>query len=156
MGSLKVRFVIGLLVLLVGVLVFLMPDIVKAEEIKKDGRFIKYANGVVKDTKTELKWVAGPDRDTNWDEARAWGLSLKINGGGWRMPTIKELKTLYDKSKRKSAPFMTRLLKMTGFWVWSGETRALSCAYFDFAFGFSGWYSPGISRNLRAFAVRSR
>ena len=156
MAFLKMRLVIGWFVVLAGASVFLMPDIVMSEEIKKDGRFIKYANGVVKDTITGLEWVAGPDRDTNWNEAKDWVLSLKIDGGGWRMPTTKELKTLFDKSRRKSAPFMTQLLKTTGWWVWSGETKALSCAYFGFGFGFEGWRYRDHSYRYRAFAVRSR
>lgn len=51
----------------------------------------------VKDTKTSLEWIAGPDRDTTWSEARFWVQNLSVDGGGWRMPTMNELKTLYQK-----------------------------------------------------------
>ncbi len=29
------------------------------QEISRDGRFIAYSSGVVKDTKTDLEWIAG-------------------------------------------------------------------------------------------------
>ena len=72
----------------------------------RDGTFIAFTNGVVKDTKTELEWIAGPDKDVTWKEAQNWVKDLKVNGGGWRMPSKDELKTLYQKGagRRKSEP----------------------------------------------------
>ena len=52
--------------------------------IQRDGIYVAYANGIVKDTKTGLEWKAGPDRDTTWAEARSWVQSLNLDGGGWR------------------------------------------------------------------------
>ena len=62
--------------------------------IKPDDQYVAYANGIVKDTNTGLEWKAGPDKDTNWGEARSWVQSL---GGDWRMPTLDELEGLYKK-----------------------------------------------------------
>ena len=73
--------------------------------------------GIVKDPNTGLEWMAGPDRDTNWYEAKSWVQSL---GSGWRMPTLDELAGLYKKGAGPRN--MTPLLKTTGWWVWSGET----------------------------------
>ena len=97
------------------------------KEIASDGTLLAYASGVVYDKKTGLEWFAGPDRDTTWNEAKAWVESLNVAGGGWRMPTREELKTLYQKGA--GTRNMTPLLKTTGWWVWSGETRDSSSAW---------------------------
>jgi hypothetical protein len=122
--------------------------------IERDERFVKYPSGIVKDTKTGLEWAVGPDRNTSWKEARDWVLSLGIDGGGWRMPTIEELKGLYQKGKGERN--MTPLLKTTGWRVWAKETRGSPSEwYFDFYFGPRIWDFRLTSRS-RAFAVRSR
>ena len=48
------------------------PSVSRPGLIAKDGHSEKYASGVVRDTRTGLEWVAGPDRGTKWEEARAW------------------------------------------------------------------------------------
>ncbi len=55
--------------------------------IDKDGRFIAYSNGVVEDTKTGLKWIAGSDRNTTWYEAKRWVERLRVNGNMANAPT---------------------------------------------------------------------
>jgi hypothetical protein len=119
-------------------------------EIARDDTFIAFASGVVRDTKTGLEWVAGPDRDVTWDEAREWVESLNIDGGGWRMPTMEELGTLYQPGRGKRN--MTPLLKTTGRLVWSGEKKRL----FSFSLGCKKWPLRNASCFPRAFAVRSR
>ena len=42
------------------------------KEVGRDGVYVTYANGIVRDTKTGLEWKAGPDKNTNWDQARSW------------------------------------------------------------------------------------
>ncbi len=125
------------------------------KEVGRDGVYVAYANGVVKDTKTGLEWKVGPDKDTNWDQARSWVQSLNLDGGGWRMPTTDELKTLYKQGAGERN--MTPLLKTTGWWVWSGETKGSSAAWaFTFASARGSGAYRDVSGNRRAFAVRSR
>ncbi|MDX2433241.1 MAG: trypsin-like peptidase domain-containing protein, partial [Desulfobacterales bacterium] len=123
--------------------------------VDRDGRFEKDNSGVVHDTKTGLEWYAGPDKDMSWNQARSWVASLSVAGGGWRMPTRKELGALYQKgagTKNK-----TPLLKTTGWWVWSGETKSSSSAWgFFFGSGYENWYGRYASTSYRSFAVRSR
>jgi len=126
--------------------------------IKRDGIYVAYANGIVKDTKSGLEWIAGPDKDTTWDEAKAWVAGLKTGGGGWRMPTMDELEGLY-KEGMGSYNLTSLLLNNTleYLWVWSGETDGSSFARsFYFNFGSRDWFSRGASDNRRGFAVRSQ
>ena len=117
--------------------------------------YIEYENGVVYDKKTGLEWFAGPDKNTTWDETKAWVESLNVAGGGWRMPTRAELKTLYQKGA--GTRNMTALLKTTGWWVWSGETKGSSSAWaFFFGYGIENWLGRGSTNYYRSFAVRSR
>jgi len=132
------------------------PSSSTSDVIKRDGGYVAYANGIVKDTKTGLEWKVGPDESTTWNEARSWVQSLNLDGGGWRMPTTDELKTL--RKQGAGSRNMTPLLKTTGWWVWSGETEGSSKARnFNFDYGFRYWHDRVYSTNLfRAFAVRSR
>jgi len=124
-------------------------------EVDRDGRFIKYPNGVVCDNKTGLEWYAGPDKETNWKRAEQWAKRLQVAGGGWRLPAIKELEALYEKDV--GTRNMTPLLKTTGWYVWSGETKGSSSAW-GFAFSYSRkyWDTRDSPSDGQAFAVRSR
>ena len=134
------------------------PPVQKSGEIDRDGTFIAYANGIVRDTKTGLEWKVGPDRDMDWYKARSWVHSLNLDGGGWRMPTMDELEGLYKKGAGKRN--MTALLKTTGWGVWSGERRGSEdesgVRLFGFILGSRSWYSREDYHSVRGFAVRSR
>jgi hypothetical protein len=117
------------------------------------------------DKNTGLEWLAGPDKPTNWFAAKKWVESLTaVAGGGWRMPTLKELKTLYRKGEKCNIkPF----LKTTGCWAWSVETKDSSSAWgfdysynpsepYQFASGAEVWFKRDHSSDFtRGFAVRS-
>ena len=128
-----------------------------SSQIKRDGRYIAYENGIVKDTRTGLEWKVGPDKDINWNEAKSWVQKLDFDGGRWKMPSIDALKTLYKKGadKRNKTP----LLKTTGWWVWSREAlhKSSSDAWcYGFESGHKGLLDRHSSSTMRAFAVRSR
>lgn len=122
-------------------------------EIGRDGVYVAYANGIVRDTNTGLEWKVGPDKDTIWDEAKSWVQSLNLDGGGWRMPTIDELEGLYKNGA--GSRNMTPLLKTTGWKVWSEPKVSSLARYFTFSVGLR-IYSGPIGTGARAFAVRSR
>ena len=121
--------------------------IVSAERVQvvgQDSNFIAYSNGIVKDTKTGLEWVAGPDVDTSYYQAAEWVRNLDIAGGGWRMPVGQELNTLYTKPGVLSS--ITPLLKTTGTHVWpKQENEDLSLYLFRYMDPYG----------TRGFAVRS-
>jgi len=122
-------------------------------EVGREGTYVAYANGIVKDTKTGLEWVVGPDHDMSWELAKSWVERLNVAGGGWRMPRVGELESLYQKGK--GSRNMTPLLKTTGWGVWSRELiGANSALQFFFYYG-----TKDVSSRMdwgRAFAVRSR
>jgi len=131
------------------------PEVSKPKEVNRDGQYIAYKNGIVRDTKTGLEWLPGPDQNFSWYDAKRWTKNLTISGGGWRMPTIEELKTLYEKDR--GTRNMTPLLNTTGYRVWSGETKGSSARNFGFTFGYRSWGNRNNSlAKIRAFAVRSR
>lgn len=111
-------------------------------------------NGVTTDTQTNLQWYVGPDKDTTWDEAKAWVEKLDVDGGGWRMPTRMELIGLYQDGK--GSRNMDPIFKTTGWWVWASEIYDFSSAwYVYFYYGNDNYYTRGTSDGARAFAVRS-
>ena len=129
-------------------------DVIRRDVIGVGNRFFRHGKVMILDDWTGLEWVTGPDKNMTWDEAKNWVQSLNIDGGGWRMPTMDELAGLYKKGA--GSRNMTPLLKTTGWWVWSGETKGSSGAWdFDYGTGRS-WLDRGPSYDGRAFAVRSR
>ena len=124
----------------------------------KDGHFVLYDNGVVYDTQNGLEWYIGPDEDINWEKAKSWVDNFSRYGGGWRMPSINELYKLYnpDWGSRN----MTRLIKTSGWNVWSGDMRKNSFSVkigIFLSFRDAGTKSyRGNSFETRVFAVRPK
>jgi len=147
---------LSLAVGLISVFIFISPTVLFAgETVAREAYYEKYANGIVKDTRSGLEWYAGPDKNTDWDDAKRWVANLNVDGGGWRMPTRKELKSLYKKGA--GSRNMTSLLKTTGWYLWSGETKGLSSAWgFDFDDGGEIWGYRFTFSFIRGFAVRFR
>ena len=91
------------------------------------GRFKKR---VVADPKERpLEWYVGPGSVT-WDEAKSYAENLNVAGGGWRLPTLKELEGLYQKEYRDRdktlgfGPFFCNYPL-----VWSGELKDSEAAW---------------------------
>lgn len=144
------------------VIVFIANQVLAMEEATS----IKaLESAIYYDKNTGLEWLAGPDKPTNWFDAKEWVETLTdVAGGGWRMPTLKELKTLYRKGEKCNInPF----LKTTGCWAWSVETKDSSSAWgFDYSYnpsepyqfgsGAEVWFKRDHSSDVtRAFAVRN-
>jgi hypothetical protein len=118
-------------------------------------RFSKANNGVITDRVTGLEWYVGPNEDNTWREAKAWTESLTVDGGGWRLPTMAELKAIYQKG---ASPYnMDPLFQVKGAWAWSGELRndwsVWGLAFYN---NLQGWHSMNYGNGRVALAVRSR
>ena len=117
--------------------------------------FFLNASGVVEDKRTGLEWVAGPDTDTSWHGAKHWVEKLQLDGGGWRLPTIEELKELYQKDVGPRN--ITTSLKTSGWRVWSSDTdREYIKFVFRFDIGSSAKSFIKQTSMHRAFAVRAK
>ena len=122
---------------------------------KSQPRFTKAENGVITDRDTGLDWYVGPNPDNTWREAKAWTENLTVAGGGWRLPTMAELKAIYQ--KEASANNMDPVFQAKGAWAWSGELRnAWSVWGLAFYNNLEGWHSMNYGNGRVALAVRSR
>ncbi len=117
-------------------------------------RFEVSADGMITDGQTRLEWVVGPDKDTNYAQAMQWVASCQVAGGGWRMPTRVELKTLYKQGVGERN--MDPAFKTTGWWVWAEPRDSSSAWNFSFILGYEYCYFRDNSSNGRVFGVRSR
>ncbi len=118
-------------------------------------RFSKADNGVITDRTTGLDWYVCPNPDNDWRQAKAWAENLNVAGGGWRLPTMPELKALYQKDA--SPNNMDPVFQTPGVWAWSGELNN-SWSVWGFAFysGLEGWHSMDYGNGRIVLAVRSK
>jgi TolB-like protein/Flp pilus assembly protein TadD len=126
----------------------------KAKIIADDERYVFYENGIIYDKKTKLDWIAGPDTDTGWHEARSWIRNLSVNGGGWRFPIREEVKTLYKEGAGTNN--INPAFKSTGWWVWFTEKGGSWVWQFRDNYGREWWPGTEPSKNSRVFAVRPK
>ncbi|MDM8516766.1 PEGA domain-containing protein [Desulfobacterales bacterium HSG16] len=131
---------------------------------ERDGRFVAYVNGTVLDTRTKLMWAAKDNgEDINWKNAKRY--CENYQGGGytdWRLPTIKELRGLYDENKGYTMKcntdytnHLTRLIHLTCCCPWSSETSGSSAAFFYFFDGNVFQFAQSISSYFRVLPVRA-
>lgn len=140
-------------------------------EIGRDENYISYDNGIVFCLETGLQWVKGEDKPTSQNSAKKWAKSLDVDGGGWRLPKISELKTLYNEDQSKYN--MTKYLFMDKGKFWSDRTvkrhstdgHDLYGIYLDVFNNKQGKLlfdstrfvtSPRFQSDIRALAVRSK
>ena len=126
-----------------------------SELVYTDRHLVRYDSGIVYDTETGLEWFAGPDRGTSWEEANSWVVGFDKFGGGWRMPILNELDSLYHVGDGVNN--ITYLLNNSGYWIWAGKTLNSSSKWiFSFSYGGEGWNGQPPDDGGRALAVRQR
>ena len=127
----------------------------RPEIIARDGRYVAYANRVICDCYSGLEWLAGPDRDMSWEEGCRWASSLATGGGGWRLPTLGELRGLFKKNK--AGDHLSPLFDISMTDVWSCEIQDESSAWgYNFLPGNQFWTYKTYSARFRILAVRAR
>ncbi len=85
-----------------------------------DARFT-VKDGIIDDSKDGLQWVPAPDSEMNHYEAEKYVRNLTLAGGGWRLPTRAELRSLYDPSKPGLAD---PKFNISGKLIWTSELDA--------------------------------
>ena len=134
----------------------------KRKEVDRDDKFIAYNNGTVLDTSTNLMWAAKDNgQDINWYDAQKY--CENYYGGGytdWRMPTLDELHSLYDKSRKyKIGLFLslhlTKLIRLSKEYLWASEASGSKHASFDFIYHTRIFFSTSEYASMRVIPVRS-
>jgi hypothetical protein len=146
--SLKIIVAVGFIVL-IGF--FVMPA-------RALDRFMNHGDGTVTDTKTGLMWAAKDNGSSlNWQNARSYCQNYSSGGHtDWRMPTLAELKSLYDSSdKNKRGYHVTKLIDTSASSIWASETRGYEAARFNFTYGQVYWLRQSYSGPTRVLPVRS-
>ena len=133
-----------------------------------DDRFVDNGDGTVTDTKTGLMWAQVDNQGhITWFDAKLYCENIILSTyNDWRMPTVEELETLYDKSLDSYETICGHNIRAAshielscGF-VWSSEILPVPGGYLvsAYAFNFSKGYrfSSRMSqiRGYRALPVR--
>jgi len=89
--------------------------------------------GTWKDDATGLLWsVKDSGSDTNWDRASNYCKDLALGGHkDWRLPTLKELETIYDKNLSKEFKAKNPI-ELKGENMWGESTDAGNAWMFNF------------------------
>lgn len=128
--------------------------------VKSVDGFWETSCGSIIDTNSHLEWFVGPDVKTSGKAAFPWAENLDQCDGGWRMPTINELRTLYRKGKGVNN--LHPIFKTSGWSIWSSEinrnppkpAKVVWVWFFDFKKGKAVDFFPNAYEDSRAFAVR--
>jgi len=125
---------------------------------KERGRF-SLEDGVIYDSKLGLEWAPSNGQVLNHYQAEGYARDLSLAGGGWRLPTRAELKTLYDKSKPGN---VDPVFNVGDKWVWTSQLTGADLPGAACGFYFYDGTERGADRNnskrhdnRRALAVRS-
>jgi uncharacterized protein DUF1566 len=91
---------------------------------------------VVRDLTTGLEWTreAASDKRLTWAEAKEACEKLDLAGGGWRLPTIKELLSLVDYERHD--PAIDPVFKCDATLYWTSTPYAPSPAVCAWGVGF--------------------
>ncbi len=148
---------------------FLLSGYVYSEEFSTDGRYVDLGNGVIQDSKTGLMWTQKDSyvdlgHSLNWNESRDYVNKLSSGGhSDWRLPTISELKTIYEPSKVNKDIFGGKvkfdpIFAGSGAYnYWSSETEGACCARtITFDYGYVIKHHRDFSGSYGVRAVRLR
>ena len=130
-------------------------------------RFIDNADGTVTDTLLNVMWAKTDNQgDINWRQALKWvkytfPYTLPTSYDNWRLPTIDELKTLYDQNIQGYEADCGRKVKIISIielscgWIWASEMEFISARLFNFHRGYSCTDRISKYKKFRALAVRN-
>lgn len=117
-------------------------------------RFTKASTGVITDSKTNLQWILGPDNNITYKDGAAWVQSCRVDGGGWRMPTREELKTLFEKGL--GTKNIDPIFEHSGIVIWAEKKSSRTAWGFSFVYGNeTSGSSSNDSHMTRVWGVRT-
>jgi uncharacterized protein DUF1566 len=134
---------------------------------KNKSRFLKNEDGTIYDSLTSLTWLANDsrlefDKEVSWDEAEHYAQEMnkkKFAGhNDWRLPTIHEATSLFEKSKLnkdyKGGDINIDSIFPPGMGncSWTSDTRGQEAQIVFYVNGLPYWYSKDdktISHSVR-------
>ena len=127
------------------------------------GRFIDNKDGTVTDTKTNLMWAKYDNQgDITWHDAKKYCEHIILSKyEDWRMPTIKELETLYDPTVKGYKTVCGNWVKvdpaiqLSCGWVWAKDALTITAYAYNFTRGYRYTDRMVHKRNFRALPVRT-
>jgi hypothetical protein len=127
------------------------------------GRFVDNQDGTVTDTKTNLMWAKYDNQgDITWHDAKKYCENIILSKyEDWRMPTIKELETLYDPSEKGYKTTCGNWIKVNPAiqlscgWVWANNALAITAYAYNFTRGYQYTDRMVHKRHFRALPVRT-
>ena len=123
-----------------------------------------YTSNVILDQRTGFDWYLGDDVNIDWFAATHWVSNLQVAGGGWRMPTIEQLATLFDRQHtagigyyRSGKHWPAHIHSVfqaigNGSWVWSSQSISQATAL---AFNFNKGHSVKMPKSEKTYSVRA-
>ncbi|MBW1972323.1 MAG: hypothetical protein DRP55_05805 [Spirochaetes bacterium] len=126
-------------------------------------RFIDNGDGTITDTKTNLMWAQYDNMgDINWHQAKDYCEHIILSKyEDWRMPTIKELATLYDPNEKGYETDCGNWVKVNPIihlscgWVWAIEAKTITAYAYNFTKGYQYTDRKVHRRHFRALPVRT-
>ena len=98
-----------------------------------DDKRFTLKDGIIYDSQLRLEWAPANGKAMDHYAAEEYARNLSLAGGGWRLPTREELKSLYDPSKPGHAD---PVFNIDNNLVWTSEVDDLWLAwYFLFNYG---------------------
>lgn len=133
-----------------------------------EDRFTDNGDGTVTDHRLRIMWAATDNQgNINWHDARRWirftfPYTIAARYTGWRMPTLDELKSLYQRAKTYDGyetdcgqrVKISPEIQLSCGWVWSGDEETVTAAVFNFTRGIHYTDRKVHYRAYRALAVR--
>ena len=109
------------------------------------GSFTDNGNGTVSDSNTGLMWQREDDNTIRtWESAITYCEGLSLGSyTDWRLPNIKELKSIVDNTKYDPAINTTYFPNTNSSYYWSSTTSAGVSSYAWFVFFYDGYVSYG-------------
>ncbi|HEB50440.1 MAG TPA: DUF1566 domain-containing protein [Desulfobulbus sp.] len=120
-------------------------------------RFVDHHDGTVTDTRTGLMWATSDNgADIQWWDADLYCKASRAGGyTDWRLPTPRELATLYDPAWKKTTPYgIAPVLHLSDRCPWTSTTNLNAAVCFSFVTGKKVWARRNDSFQLRVLPVR--
>ncbi|MCG6535160.1 MAG: DUF1566 domain-containing protein, partial [Syntrophales bacterium LBB04] len=100
----------------------------------RTGERFSLNGGVIEDSQLGLQWAPSNGQSMDHYKAEEYAQNLSLAGGGWRLPTRAELRSLYDTSKPTK---IDPVFNIDRDWVWTSELDGSSFAWgFTFSSGY--------------------